>query len=324
MPQGPGVRDDSGAYEGGEVPIFYDPMISKLITWGDTREHAIQRMRRALAEYQVRGIRTTIPFFQWILDDEDFKAARFDTGFIDRKLGKRVTAAACSTRCMKTWPRSPQRCTCSPSRQSTVWPRRPQADGATPAARKPCDDFRGRDWRQAPHRWHRSQGRHAARRFLRPHAHRRRATRQRIESSRCSSSSAMPRAPSLFIDAAFASSQSLAAVALAKAGGDFDVHLDGRTIPLQIRPAGAFGRQKKAGPGAQTTGPQRVISPMPGKVVRVLVKAGDEVKARQGLVVVEAMKMENELRAGRDGRVRDVAVAEGQSVDAGAVLLVVE
>ena len=75
VPHGPGVRDDSGAYEGGEVPIFYDPMISKLITWGDTREHAIQRMRRALAEYQVRGIRATIPFFQWILDDEDFKAA---------------------------------------------------------------------------------------------------------------------------------------------------------------------------------------------------------------------------------------------------------
>jgi acetyl/propionyl-CoA carboxylase alpha subunit len=81
------VRDDSGAYEGGEVPIFYDPMISKLITWGDTRDHALQRMRRALAEYQVRGIRTTIPFFQWILDDEDFQAARFDTTFIDRKLG---------------------------------------------------------------------------------------------------------------------------------------------------------------------------------------------------------------------------------------------
>ena len=87
VPQGPGVRDDSGAYEGGEVPIFYDPMISKLITWGETRDHAIARMKRALAEYQVRGIRTTIPFFQWILDDDDFKAARFDTTFIDRKWG---------------------------------------------------------------------------------------------------------------------------------------------------------------------------------------------------------------------------------------------
>jgi biotin carboxyl carrier protein len=122
-------------------------------------------------------------------------------------------------------------------------------------------------------------------------------------------------APSRSIDEAFAS---------LPAAGDYDVHLDGRTIPVQIRPAGSFGRQKKAGPGGEASGPQRVTSPMAGKVVRVLVKRGDTVKGRQGLVVVEAMKMENELRAARDGRVRDVAVAEGQSVDAGAVLMVVE
>ena len=121
--------------------------------------------------------------------------------------------------------------------------------------------------------------------------------------------------PSRSVDASFASQPT---------AGDFDVHLDGRTIPVQIRPAGAFGRQKKAGHAAQGAGPQRVTAPMPGKVVRVLVKPGDTVKARQGLVVVEAMKMENELRAARDGRVRDVAVKEGQSVDAGAVLLTVE
>jgi len=89
VPQGPGVRDDSAAYEGGEVPIFYDPMISKLIAWGESRPHALARMRRALAEYEVRGIKTTIPFFKWILDDEDFVAGRFDTGFIDRKLAAR-------------------------------------------------------------------------------------------------------------------------------------------------------------------------------------------------------------------------------------------
>ena len=58
--------------------------------------------------------------------------------------------------------------------------------------------------------------------------------------------------------------------------------------------------------------------------MRILVKPGDEVKARQGLAVVEAMKMENELRAARDGRVREVSVAEGPSVDAGTVLLIVE
>jgi biotin carboxyl carrier protein len=115
-----------------------------------------------------------------------------------------------------------------------------------------------------------------------------------------------------------------AAFAQRGTNGDMDVHLDGRTIPVQIRPAGSFGRQKKDGAAGSSTGPQRILAPMPGKVVRVLVQPGDTVKARQGLVVVEAMKMENELRAARDGRVRDVAVREGQSVDAGAVLMVVE
>ncbi len=86
VPQGPGIRDDSGMYEGGEVPIFYDPMISKLIVCAEDRPAALARMRRALAEYDVRGIRTTLPFFRWVLEDEDFKAARFDTTFIDRKL----------------------------------------------------------------------------------------------------------------------------------------------------------------------------------------------------------------------------------------------
>ena len=132
--------------------------------------------------------------------------------------------------------------------------------------------------------------------------------------------------PSRSIDAAFAthSTRSARSGQAQSTAGDFDVHLDGLIIPLQIRPAGSFGRQKKTGAAAPATGPQRVTAPMPGKVVRVLVKPGDAVTARQGLVVVEAMKMENELRAARDGRVRDVAVAEGQSVDAGALLLVVE
>ncbi len=92
VPQGPGVRDDSGATEGLEVPIYYDPLVSKLVTWGDDRAHAIARMRRALAEYEVVGIRTTIPFFEWVLGDPDFLAARFDTTFIDRALAARQGA----------------------------------------------------------------------------------------------------------------------------------------------------------------------------------------------------------------------------------------
>jgi biotin carboxyl carrier protein len=70
--------------------------------------------------------------------------------------------------------------------------------------------------------------------------------------------------------------------------------------------------------------PQRILAPMPGKVVRVLVHAGDVVRARQPLVVVEAMKMENELRAGRNGRVAAIHVQEGASVEAGALVVVIE
>ncbi len=113
-----------------------------------------------------------------------------------------------------------------------------------------------------------------------------------------------------------------AVVAPRATAGEVDVHVNGRHVPVTVRSAGAARRRVGAADGAG--GPQRIVAPMPGKVVRVLVAAGDVVAARQGLVVVEAMKMENELRAARDGRVVSVAVTEGQSVDAGAVLAVVE
>ncbi|HEX7705135.1 MAG TPA: acetyl-CoA carboxylase biotin carboxylase subunit [Thermoanaerobaculia bacterium] len=86
LPQGPGVRNDQGVYAGYTVPVHYDPMLSKLIVHGRSREEAIARMRRALLEYRVEGIRTTIPFFTFIMEHPDFAAANFDTGFIDRIL----------------------------------------------------------------------------------------------------------------------------------------------------------------------------------------------------------------------------------------------
>jgi acetyl-CoA carboxylase biotin carboxylase subunit len=89
-PSGPGIRDDSGVAAGFEVPIFYDSMISKLVAWGDSRDQAIARMKRALSEYEIRGIKTTIPFFQWLLDTDDFRAARFDTTMLDRELAGRA------------------------------------------------------------------------------------------------------------------------------------------------------------------------------------------------------------------------------------------
>ncbi len=82
-PSGPGIRLDSGVYPGWTVPMDYDPLLAKLATWAETRPMAIDRMRRALTETSVSGIKTNIAFFQAILADEQFRAGALHTGFID-------------------------------------------------------------------------------------------------------------------------------------------------------------------------------------------------------------------------------------------------
>ena len=128
----------------------------------------------------------------------------------------------------------------------------------------------------------------------------------------------------------------------ARVGGHvLSLRADGRSYELAIAP-GTGGTSLTVSVGATPvtvsvdghrrlrkedhggSGPQRIAAPMSGKVVRVLVAKGDLVRARQPLVVVEAMKMENELRAQRDGTVAEVHASEGQSVDAGALLVVVQ
>jgi acetyl-CoA carboxylase biotin carboxylase subunit len=88
QPGGPGIREDSGIYEGWVVPMEYDPMLSKLIAYAPTREMAIARLHRALSEYVIGGIRTNLGLFKRILSDADFRAARIDTGYLDRLLTK--------------------------------------------------------------------------------------------------------------------------------------------------------------------------------------------------------------------------------------------
>ena len=96
-PAGPGIRDDSGVYEGWTVPIDYDPLISKLVAWAPSREEAIQRMLRALKEYQLEGIQTNVAFFGEVLNHADFRKGNFDTGFIPRWLEERSAPATPSS-----------------------------------------------------------------------------------------------------------------------------------------------------------------------------------------------------------------------------------
>ncbi len=86
QPTGPGVRVDSGLYEGLEITPYYDSLISKLVCWGETRGEAILRMRRALEEYRIMGVKTTIPFHQRLLDSHRFMGGQFDTSFVNERL----------------------------------------------------------------------------------------------------------------------------------------------------------------------------------------------------------------------------------------------
>lgn len=106
----------------------------------------------------------------------------------------------------------------------------------------------------------------------------------------------------------------------ADATGQLAVGIRGVPLSVSVNGRRRWARKDDGGAGG---GPQQLVAPMPGKIVRILAKVGTAVKPRQPLVVVEAMKMENELRAARSGVVSQLLVEEGQSVDAGALLLVV-
>lgn len=105
-----------------------------------------------------------------------------------------------------------------------------------------------------------------------------------------------------------------------RASGQLIVGVGGVPVVAALNSRRRWGRKDD---GAGGGGPQRIVAPMPGKVARVLVTPGTAVVPRQPLIVIEAMKMENELRASREGKVAEIHVQEGQSVDAGVLLLVV-
>jgi acetyl-CoA carboxylase biotin carboxylase subunit len=98
-PLGLGVRVDGYVYEGYEIPIYYDPMISKLIVWGSNRWEAIQVMKRALHEYKITGVKTSIPFLERIMEIPDFVLGQYDTGFIEHNYEALFNTPGCNLTC---------------------------------------------------------------------------------------------------------------------------------------------------------------------------------------------------------------------------------
>ena len=98
-PYGLGVRCDGYVYEGYSIPIYYDSLISKLIVWGRTREEAIERMRRALYEYKITGVKTTIRFLERIMDTPDFRNGEYNTHFIEKNSEFLLADGICDKKC---------------------------------------------------------------------------------------------------------------------------------------------------------------------------------------------------------------------------------
>ncbi|HLJ40787.1 MAG TPA: biotin/lipoyl-containing protein [Candidatus Acidoferrales bacterium] len=103
--------------------------------------------------------------------------------------------------------------------------------------------------------------------------------------------------------------------------GGLRVHIDGREFPIAIADPRQWRRDRKQVAAAE--GHQQIVSSMPGKVMRVMVRAGDAVEAGQGLLVVEAMKMQNEIKSPKAGKIERIAAQEGQTINAGEVLAVI-
>jgi len=289
----PHVRIDSGVYEGGEVSIFYDPMISKLITWGEDRDTAIDRMHTALDQYQIDGVTTNIPFLSALFSDSNFRAGDFSTHFIEQH-----------------YPKGFQRT-------------------------EPSEEEKHHQYTAA-----------AITRFL---------LRQRSAAISGTIKPAKPitTLPLVVIDngeqIAFEINQISETLFELKtdtktttvdtdwkpAGAVFNALIDGKEIILQWKrtATGYEISNSKHVTDLQVMSPRAaskfhlmpvkkpvdtsslLLSPMPGLLIDVLVKEGDTVTAGDSLAIVEAMKMENVLKAERNGTIASIVATVGSTLD---------
>ena len=218
-PGGPGVRVDSSLAGPGVVPESYDPLFAKLIVRGEDRTDALARLRRALGEFKVEGISTTLPFHRAILDDEVFVSGDYTTGFIAERLDGMEFEAA-------------------------------DVGGAGEAPEKEAREV--------------------------------------------------------------------------------EVEVSGRLFRVKVfsegKEAGKDAPPRRGGGAARRAGVSEgaVVAPMQGTIVKVLVEEGQEVATDEAVCVLEAMKMESEIRAQKDGRVSEVLVEAGRTVRSGEPLIVLE
>ncbi len=290
-PAGPDVRVDSGVYEGGEISMFYDPMIAKLCSYGKTRTAAIDRMRRALDEFYIRGVSHNVPFLAALMAHPRFVAGNLTTNFIAEEFKGGFSAAFL-----------------------------PPRDPAVLAAVAAVVD------RIGAQRAARSSGKLSAHVALVQDKLVVMLNRQPVALSLCGDGSNFKvevDGRKIEIETDWSPGQPMVSATVdgrhivvqvdAQLGGWRLSHAGGQADALVLTPRQGELYALMPVKAAPDTS-KFLLSPMPGLLASVAVKEGQEVKAGEALAVVEAMKMENVLRATRDGTIKTLHANAGDSL----------
>ena len=300
------VRNDTGVFEGGEISIYYDPMIAKLVTHAPTREAAIEAQARALDAFAIDGIRHNIPFLSALMQHPRWRAGRLSTGFIAEEFPDGFKPGSRRARSRCAWPRSPPRSTIGSTSASATSPARCaiRASCASSASASCC---LGRSRHAFVVEEEDDEGPRCASATAITGAFRSRATGGRASRSGPARSARRP-ATAIAVQVR----PILNGVLLSHAGASAEARVYTRR---EAELAALMPEKAAADAGKQ------LLCPMPGLVKAILVKAGQEVKAGEPLCIVEAMKMENVLRAERDATIAKIMAKEGDRLAVDAVIM---
>jgi acetyl-CoA carboxylase biotin carboxylase subunit len=283
IPGGPGIRVDLGIYQGYTVPIDYDPIIAKVIAWGRNRQEAILRMDRALREFVIKGVKTTLPFHRWLINNQSFTKGDFDTTFVDREYLRRKQERKDSfweTACIATAIRTYQK-----DQKAIEHEYKIKIGDAIYDVKVD------------------SLGERVYQVFLLSHDHQVDffEVSENLYSMICDGHS---------YEVDMMEKGNIYQVFVRGSGYSAEIRGSGETPPFPIEERRPSLSRKEV-----------VASPMTCKIAKILIKAEDIVEFGQELLITEAMKMEMPIPSPMKGRVKEVLVKEGETVDTGAKLL---
>jgi propionyl-CoA carboxylase alpha chain len=293
------VRNDTGVFEGGEISMFYDPMIAKLCTWAPTRTEAIEGMRQALDEFEVEGIGHNLPFLSAVMDHPRFVSGAITTAFIAEEYPEGFAGATLSQGLL----RRVAACCAAMHRVAEI--RRTRISGRMDNHERHV----GEDWVVS------LQGEHL------PVA---------IAADHDGATVTFADGTAHRVASDWAPGQPLARLTVdgervvmkvGKVPSGFRVRLRGADLKVHVRTPRAAELAALMPEKAAADTSKLLLCPMPGLVVKISVEEGQEVQDGQALCTVEAMKMENILRAERKGRVRKINAAPGASLKVDDVIM---